>query len=138
GGVGDLAKKNEWGFVGEIKGSWLTEEQKVNILESIEGGKEKGISIGQLCAMWRINRRRVGLWHGSMLEIDLFMHTTTVGRIIEEIMEVGFKPYFSEYCDRKAKVRHAWILNALYLGTAALMLIVLLYGIFVGFPSLTE
>jgi putative transposase len=51
--------------VGEIKGSWLTEEQKVNILESIEGGKEKGISIGRLCAMWRINRRRVGRWRGG-------------------------------------------------------------------------
>jgi putative transposase len=51
--------------VGEIKGGWVGEEQKVEILESIEAGKEKGISIGRLCAMWRINRRRVGRWRGK-------------------------------------------------------------------------
>jgi putative transposase len=50
--------------VGEIEGQWLTEEQKEEILVTIGEGKEKGFSIGRLCAMWRINRRRVVRWRG--------------------------------------------------------------------------
>jgi len=51
--------------VGEIKGGWLPQEQKADILATIEEGKEKGIPIGRLCAMWRINRRRVVRWRGE-------------------------------------------------------------------------
>jgi transposase InsO family protein len=49
--------------VGEIKGKWLTEEQKVDILDTIEWGKGLGISATRSCEMWRINRRRVVRWN---------------------------------------------------------------------------
>jgi putative transposase len=48
--------------VGEIKGTWLSLEQKVDILLMIEKAKDKGISIVQTCALWRIERRRVVSW----------------------------------------------------------------------------
>jgi transposase InsO family protein len=48
--------------MGEIRGGWLTEGQKVDILGSIEYGKEKGMTIELLCGMWMINRRRVARW----------------------------------------------------------------------------
>ena len=47
----DLAilRKNEWGFVGEIKGRWLCEEQKIEILLMIEQAKEKGLTVTRSC-----------------------------------------------------------------------------------------
>jgi transposase InsO family protein len=48
--------------VGEIKGQWLTEEQKLEILVITEQAKEKGLSVTRTCIFWRINRRRVVRW----------------------------------------------------------------------------
>jgi hypothetical protein len=44
-GAGDVEKKNEWEFVGEVKGCWLEAEQKVDILVMIESAKTRGISV---------------------------------------------------------------------------------------------
>jgi len=48
--------------VGEIKGTWLSMEQKVDILLMIEKAKNKGISITRTCVLWGIERRRVVRW----------------------------------------------------------------------------
>jgi transposase InsO family protein len=48
--------------VGEIKGQWLEEEQKVEILVMIEHAREQGISITRTCALLMITRRRVVRW----------------------------------------------------------------------------
>jgi len=48
--------------VGEIKGQWLSKEQKLEILMIIEQAKEKGLSVTRTCAFWRVNRRRVARW----------------------------------------------------------------------------
>jgi len=48
--------------VGEIKGLWLSEEQKLEILIMIEQAKEKGFPVTKTCAFWRVNRRRVVRW----------------------------------------------------------------------------
>jgi len=48
--------------VGPIKGQWLEEQQKVEILVLIQRAKEKGICVTRACAMWGINRRRVVRW----------------------------------------------------------------------------
>ena len=48
--------------MGEIKGQWLSEEQKLEILIMIEQAKEKGLSATKTCAFWRVNRRRVVRW----------------------------------------------------------------------------
>jgi len=48
--------------VGKIEGGWLQEEQKVSILLSIREAKANRICKSRICAMWRINRRRVVRW----------------------------------------------------------------------------
>ena len=48
--------------MGEIKGRWLSEEQKVEILVMVERAKEKGLTVTRSCVFWRINRRRVVRW----------------------------------------------------------------------------
>jgi putative transposase len=48
--------------VAEIKGQWLCEEKKADILLMIEQAKEKGLSITRSCVFWRISRRRVTRW----------------------------------------------------------------------------
>jgi len=54
--------------VGEIKGKWLTEAQKLDILDIIEWGKGLGISATRSCEMLRINRRRVVRWERERRE----------------------------------------------------------------------
>lgn len=51
--------------MGEIKGSWLEAEQKVEMVSSIEMAKDKGITIKRTCGMWAINRRRVNRWRNK-------------------------------------------------------------------------
>ena len=48
--------------MGEVKGQWLSEEQKVEILVMVERAKEKGLTVTRSCVFWRINRRRVVRW----------------------------------------------------------------------------
>ena len=48
--------------MGQIRGQWLDEQQKSEILMMIERAKEKGFSVTRTCIFWRINRRRVVRW----------------------------------------------------------------------------
>jgi len=48
--------------VGEIKGRWLEEELKAEILVMVEDGKKEGISVTRACALLMIARRRVVRW----------------------------------------------------------------------------
>jgi transposase InsO family protein len=48
--------------VGEIKGRWLSREQKVDILAIIDEAAEKSISVTRTCVFLRICRRRVVRW----------------------------------------------------------------------------
>ncbi len=48
--------------MGEIKGQWLEEEQKAEILVMIERAREQGIAITRACALLMITRRRVVRW----------------------------------------------------------------------------
>ena len=48
--------------MGEVKGQWISEEQKIEILLMIEQAQEKGLAITRTCVFWRINRRRVVRW----------------------------------------------------------------------------
>jgi putative transposase len=52
--------------VGEIKGRWLSLEQKMNILEVIDDAKNAGISVTRTCTILMISRRRVTRWRGIM------------------------------------------------------------------------
>ena len=59
--------------MGEIKGTWLSMEQKVDILSMTERAKNIGVSITRACVLWKIERRRVVRWrrrekHGQSLE----------------------------------------------------------------------
>ena len=48
--------------MGEIKGRWLEEELKAEILVMVEDGKKEGISVTRACALLMIARRRVVRW----------------------------------------------------------------------------
>ena len=48
--------------MGEIKGQWLEDEQKTEILVMIECAKEQGVSITRACILLMIARRRVVRW----------------------------------------------------------------------------
>jgi len=48
--------------VGEIKGQWLAEQHKAEILVMINHAKEQGISVARACALLMISRRRVVRW----------------------------------------------------------------------------
>jgi len=48
--------------VGEIKGKWLSMEQKVDILSMTERAKNIGVSITRTCALLKVERRRVVRW----------------------------------------------------------------------------
>jgi len=57
-------EKKRMGFVGKIEGLWMEEEQKSDILASMEEAGAKGVSRIRACAMWMIDRRRVVRWSG--------------------------------------------------------------------------
>jgi len=48
--------------VGEIKGNWLNQQHKVEILATINEAKEAGISVKQTCTLLMIGRRRITRW----------------------------------------------------------------------------
>ena len=48
--------------MGEINGTWLSMEQKVDILSMTERAKNREVSITRTCALLRIERRRVVRW----------------------------------------------------------------------------
>jgi len=48
--------------VGSIRSHWLEEEQKKEILAMMNQAKERGFSLTRICALWRIERRRVTRW----------------------------------------------------------------------------
>lgn len=48
--------------MGEIKGRWLEEDAKLEILTIVAQAKEKGITVCRTCFFWRIDRRRVVRW----------------------------------------------------------------------------
>jgi len=48
--------------VGEIKDTWLSPQQKIDILAMTEKAKDEGISITRTCTFWRISRRRLVRW----------------------------------------------------------------------------
>jgi len=51
--------------VGEIKGRWIREEQKGEILVMIERAKEKALTVTRSCVFWKISRRRVVRWRSK-------------------------------------------------------------------------
>jgi len=48
--------------VGEIKGHWLSQKHKVDILATIDKAKEVGISVTRTCTLLMIGRRRITRW----------------------------------------------------------------------------
>ena len=61
-----LRKKKEWGFVGQMKGRWLSQDQKLEILLINAQAQGKGFPATRTCEIWKINRRRVVRWHIKM------------------------------------------------------------------------
>ena len=51
--------------MGEIKGSWLEEEQKIEILAMTQRAKQSGVSMVRVCALLMISRRRIVRWRSK-------------------------------------------------------------------------
>ena len=51
--------------MGEIRGQWISEEQKGEILVMIERAKEKALTVTRSCVFWKISRRRVVRWRSK-------------------------------------------------------------------------
>jgi len=49
-----------------MKGHWLSQDQKIEILMINAEGKEKGLPVTRTCEFWEINRCRVVRWHTKM------------------------------------------------------------------------
>ena len=49
-----------------MKGRWLSQDQKIEILMINAEGKEKGLPVTRTCEFWEINRCRVVRWHTKM------------------------------------------------------------------------
>jgi len=49
-----------------MKGHWLSQDQKLEILMINAEGKEKGLPVTRTCEFWEINRCRVVRWHTKM------------------------------------------------------------------------
>lgn len=49
-----------------MKGHWLSQDQKLEILMINSEGKEKGLPVTRTCEFWEINRCRVVRWHTKM------------------------------------------------------------------------
>lgn len=48
--------------MGQIKGKWLDEQQKLEIVLMVEEAKKKGVVVSRSCALLGIGRRRVDRW----------------------------------------------------------------------------
>ncbi len=55
-------EKNEWGFVGAIRGTWLTVDQKEEILAMVDWAKNTGVAVSRSCLLLMISCRRVSRW----------------------------------------------------------------------------
>jgi putative transposase len=96
--------------VGEIKGLWLKEEQKLEILVMVEQAKEEGLSVTRSCIVWHISRRRVVRWrtkkeNGQSLKNNKPGTRAPVHRLLPEEKEVVLQMAVKEeYADLSHRI----------------------------------
>jgi transposase InsO family protein len=108
--------------VGAIKGTWVSLEQKVDILFMIDKAKDKGVSITRTCAVWKIERRRVVRWRrrqrsGQSLEHRKPGPRYPVHRLLPEEREAVLKmAKQEEYADLSHRILTvtAWDLSLFF------------------------
>jgi len=108
--------------VGEIKGQWLRQQHKVDILAMIDNAKEDRISITRTCVFLRICRRRVVRWHwkeknGQSLENLKPGPREPVHRLLpEEMKAVLLMAKKEEYADLSHRILTvtAWDLGVFF------------------------
>ena len=108
--------------MGEIKGRWLSEEKKIEILLMIERAKEKGLTVTRSCVFWRINRRRVLRWrskreNGQSLDNLKPGPKQPVHRLLEEetaaVLMMAKKEQYADLSHRLLAVK-AWDLGIFF------------------------
>jgi len=108
--------------VGEIKGQWLKEEQKLEILAIILQAKEKGLTISRTCCFWKINRRRVFRWRKkkesghSLINLNPGPRKPAHRLLAEEVdavLQMGVKEEYADLSHRTLAVT-AWDLKIFF------------------------
>jgi putative transposase len=108
--------------VGEIKGQWLRQQHKVDILAMIDNAKEDRISITRTCVFLKICRRRVVRWHwkekkGQSLENLKPGPREPVHRLLPEereaVLHMAKKEEYADLSHRILAVT-AWDLNIFF------------------------
>jgi putative transposase len=108
--------------VGEIKGKWVDEEQKSEILVMIEQAKENGLSASRSCIFWEINWRRVVRWrkkknNGQSLRNLKPGPTEPVHRLLpeekESVLQMAKKEEYADLAHRILAVT-AWDLGLFF------------------------
>ena len=109
--------------MGEIKGHWLEEAQKVEIVMMIEWAKEKGVSVSPACSFFKICRDRVDRWRKKLKEgSDLRNRTpgpeNPLHRLLpserEVVLDIARREEYADLAHRTLAVM-AWDLNLLFL-----------------------
>jgi putative transposase len=108
--------------VGEIKGRWLNQQHKVDILAVIDEAQDAGISIKRTCALLMINRRRVTRWrwkreNGHSLNNLKPGPRESVNRLLPEeraaVLEMAKKEEYADLSHRILTVT-AWDLDIFF------------------------
>jgi putative transposase len=108
--------------VGEIKGQWLSQEHKVDILAIIDEARDAGISITRTCTFLMIGRRRITRWRwkrenghsldnlkpGSQEPVNRLLPTERMA-----VLEMAKKEEYADLSHRILSVT-AWDLNIFF------------------------
>jgi putative transposase len=108
--------------VGEIKGRWISQQHKVDILSVIDEAQDAGISIKRTCELLMINRRRVTRWcwkreNGHSLNNLKPGPRESVNRLLPEeravVLEMAKKEEYADLSHRILAVT-AWDLDIFF------------------------
>jgi len=123
--------------VGEIKGRWLEEEQKLEILAIVVQAKERGLSISRICLFWRINRCRVVRWRtkekqGQSLKNLKPGPRMPVHKLLPEevnaVLQMAVKEEYADLSHRSLTVS-AWDLKLFFVSFSSVYRILVLHNL---------
>ena len=123
--------------MGEIKGQWLEEEQKLEILAIVAQAKQEGLTISRTSLFWRINRRRVFRWRtkkdsGQSLKNLKPGPRSPAHRLLPEevgaVLQMAVKEEYADLSHRTLAVT-AWDLKVFFVSFSSVYRILLSEGL---------
>jgi putative transposase len=123
--------------VGEIKGQWLEEKQKLEILAIILQAKERGLTISRTCFFWKINRSRVVRWRKKKESGQNLINLKPGPRKpahrllpqeVNAVLQMGVKEEYADLSHRTLTVT-AWDLKIFFVSFSSVYRILALNGL---------